>query len=258
MQSLANLKLFMSSIKVVGAGCVTALLAGCFANSLQPVDRTPAAMAQIKTIAVLPPLEPEVYVVENSSDGSLHTGALSTLIATGDQRTLVGGNERLTKLVKQYDTEPLAARLAANIAEQLKHLGYEAQVENGTWRATDVYSPIESDKIKSDADAVLVIQPSRVGFRATSVNGQYQPMLAGRFTLLGKDRKEVLYRGYHSCGWDSLLMAANHWRLSSTKWGFDDFDQMISRPQKPAQALGDCASAVAATVAQDLGPEKGR
>lgn len=218
-------------------------------------NASPAGLARIHTIAVIPALEPEGYSVENIGDYHVHASVLPILIAAGDQHTLPGNGKRLATLIRRHAQTPVTSELATDIAIKLSALSYKAKVEDGTWRPANTSTPIEPGKIKSTADAVLVFQPLLIGFRAKDVNSMYRPVIAGTFTLLGKDRKHVLYRANHACGWGrgsyGPFPASN---ISATKWAFDDYDQMMSRPRIPAEALSACAAAVAATVTADLDP----
>ncbi len=165
---------------------------------------------------------------------------------------MVGGEERLTKLVRLCSAEPASTLLAAGIATRLSQLGYAAHVEETPWPHVDQYSALDFGQLKSSADAVLLIMPTRIGFHAAGIDGKYQPMITAMVTLHGKDRKQLLYRRSHACGWAPALGIGQKEIPCATTWAFADFDQMISQPRKPAEALAEAAAAVAASVAEDL------
>lgn len=220
---------------------VLAVLAGCEVSPARRVDAAPAELARIRTIAVLPSPERETYVLANEGDAHLPDQVLPTLVAAGDQRTLLGGEERLTKLVQQRGA-PVAVLLAADLAPRLTRLGYEARVEAIAWPATVEHPLPDFDKYKVDADAVLVIRTWRARFVAPDLDGAYVPRIYVIATLFGRDRKQVLYRRLHVCCDDASAASS-----------FDDFDAMMSRPGRVSAALAGVAARVAATVAADLG-----
>ena len=218
-----------------------ALLAGCAEDPwTDSVYASPAELARIRTIAVLPSPESEMYFLTNGGDYNLPDNMLPSLVAAGDQRTLLGGEERLTKLANQKrGTE--AELLAADIAARLTRMGYEARVEHISWPATWEHPMPDFGKISLDADAVMVVRPTRVSFLAPSIDSAYVLKIYAVATLFGKDRKQVLYQELHVCCDASAALPR-----------FDDYDAMMSRPGRVADALAGVASGVGAAVAQDL------
>ena len=68
-------------------------------------------------------------------------------------------------------------------------------------------------------------------------------------SMLGKDRKRQLYRGYHAAGWTPK---AEGWKVSSAKVTFSNFDALMADPRASAAALSDAADAIATSIAGDL------
>lgn len=206
-----------------------------------------AALANVKSISVIRPFEPRSYVVTAFDD----TGApVSTaeFRGAGNQQPPSALQEKFTNKVRQSLKAPISTLLADGIAAQLTRMGYAARVEDGPWEVTDDYSTIDFDKVKSSADAVLVIKPTIVALLASDRDARYVPTVTAIVTVLGP-AKEVLYRGFHASGWDPK---GADWRHSSTEWKFDYYDEMASQPQKVADALADAATNISATVAEDL------
>jgi hypothetical protein len=122
-------------------------------------------------------------------------------------------------------------------------------VEDGPWEEADGKFKLSFDKIQSNADAVLVISPTIIGFVATGVTSDYLPTITAVVTLLGKDRKEQLYRGFHASGWQPK---ADGWRNSMAKTTFANFDALMADPTRTAASLSEAATAVTSTVSNDL------
>lgn len=230
-------------------------LAGCGGQGpVFPFDARPGALDKISTVAVI---SPTATAALWRTPPAMHTSGPAVVwtgVAAGNQG--IDADERFFKLVQRYSGAPVSTLLARDVVSQLARMGYEARLEDGPWVAREDYSTKDFDKIKSSADAVLVIQLTYVDFSGAGPSNHYRigPEIGANITLLGRDRngelKQLLYRGFHNC--DARAKRADDWRHSTTQWGFDDFDQMISQPRKPAKALADAASQVAATVAQGL------
>lgn len=220
-------------------------LAAC-AGPVPKIDSSPSALAQVNTIAVIRSREPDTYTVINFGHPGVAFGLIGGLVAAGDQGSK---QDRLTEAVKQNTPAPTASSLADSIAAQLNRQGFEASVEDGPWEEKDGKFVLKFENIKSDADAVLVVSPTMVGFIATGLTSDYMPTITAVATLLGKDRKEQLYRGFHACGWQPK---GDGWRHSSPRTTFANFDELMADPGKTSLALTDAAAEIAVTVAQDL------
>ncbi len=189
----------------------------------------PSTLANIKSIAVIRPFEPRTYAA-TTLDAPVSAAGFR---GAGDQHASSAVQEKFTTRVRQSLKAPISALLADSIAAQLTRMGYAARVEDGPWEVTDDYSTIDFDKIKSSADAVLVIKPTIVALLASDRDAPYVPTVTVIVTILNP-AKEVLYRGFHASGWNPNGAG---WRHSATEWKFDYYDEMASQPQQVADAL---------------------
>lgn len=233
------------AIRSLALIATVAVVTGC-AAPVPRIDASPGAIANVKTIAVIRSPEPKTYTVMNFGHPGMAFGLIGGLVAAADQNSR---QERLTQAVKEKSPIPTSGTLADSIATRLARQGFEAKVEDGPWEESDGRYKLDFEKINSSADTVLVVTPTIVGFIATGVTSDYFPTVTAVVTLLGKDRKEQLYRGFHAAGWGP---AADGWRHTSPKVTFPNFDALMADPAKAAGALSDAASEVAETVAQDL------
>jgi len=222
-----------------------AMITGCV-GPVPKIDSSPSALTNVKTIAVIRSPEPKIYTVANFGHPGMAFGLVGGLVVAADQNSK---QNRLTEAIKEKNTEPTSGSLAESIANQLTRRGFEASVEEGPWEESDGKFKLDFEKITSTADVVLVVAPTIVGFIATGALSDYVPTLAAIVTLLGKDRKEPIYRGFHVAGWKPK---ADGWRHSSPTVTFSNFDALMSDPAKTAVTLSDAASRIAVTVAEDL------
>ncbi|BAL26843.1 hypothetical protein [Azoarcus sp. KH32C] len=221
------------------------VVTGC-AGPVRKIDTSPGALADVKTVAVIRAPEPKTYTVMNFGHPGIAFGLVGGLVAAADQSSK---QERLTKAIKEKAPAQTADALAEGIAGQLQRRGFDARVEDGPWEENDGKFKLEFDKITSSADAVLVVTPTMVGFIATGVTSDYLPTVTAIITLLGKDRKEQLYRGFHAAGWQPK---AEGWRYSPPTETFGNFDALMADPTKTGLALAGAAREIASTVADDL------
>lgn len=210
------------------------------------LDSSPSALAQIKTVAVIRPPEAKTYaVLDFGPHVASAFGLIGGLILASDQNSK---QEKLTQALNDQHAAPSRA-LADDIAAQLTQRGFEAKVEDGPWVEKDGKFTIDLTKINSSADVVMVVTPTVVGFVLPGAGGSFLPTITANVTLLGRDRKETLYRGFHACGWHP---GATGWKYLSTDVAFSDFDKVMEDPKKAASSLDGAATVVAASVAEDL------
>lgn len=213
------------------------------------IDATSAALAPIKTITIIRPPEPRTYTVLNLGHPGMAFGLIGAIIATADRNAK---QEKLTKVFRQQGVG-VSAELAWRISASLTQIGYQCKIEDGPWQEVDDKYDLLFEKIKSDGDAVLVIAPTTIGFFTSGIGGgqynDYLPTITSTITLLGKDRTQQIYRGYHAYGWNP---GAEGWRHTATKKTFSNFNALMSNPKLTAQSLTVAAIGIASTVARDL------
>jgi hypothetical protein len=222
---------------------VCCALAAC--SAVPTVPSKPEVLARIQTVAVIRPPATKTYTVLYIGHPGTGFGLIGGLIAAGDMSSK---QDRLTEALNKEKLS-VPSGLAENIAERLSQQGFQATVEDGPWEAKDGNSKLDFDKIQSSADAVLVILPTVVGFVATHLGSDYFPTVMVVATLLDKDRKTQLYRGYHASGWEQKREG---WKYTPADTSFANFNALMLEPAKTADSLVDAANAVSITIAGDL------
>jgi len=216
-------------------------LTGCV--NLPKQDVNPELLAGKNTIAVIRPPEVVQYIVV---DYEGHPGMAFGLIAAGDMDSK---QKQLTTAMTQLEPPSPSSLLADHVAEQLNKTGYTARVEQGPWKRGEDNADIKFSEIKSDADLVLVLMPTILGFIAPGSFSDYVPSFVTTVILLGKNREEQLYRGFHAYGWKPNV---DGFRFPPASRSFANFDALIAEPVVTANALKDAAPAIAVTIAEDL------
>lgn len=227
---------------------IAALLTAC-ASPVPKIDVAKGGMSGIMTVAVVVAPEPTEYTVMNFGHGGMGFGLIGGLVAAADQA------DKQKRLALKYKSEGVAvnAELANRITAALNASGYAARIETANWVMAGNVQTLAFDKIQSDADAVLVVSPTIVGFVAAGHmvrDNDYMPTLSVVTNLLGKNRTATpIYRGFHLTGWE---IKQDGWRYTPPKRQFPDFASLHDASKDSANSLSEAASMIAATVATDL------
>ena len=239
--------------KWLSAIVIAMLLVAC-AGPVPKIDLAPSAMTNMKTITIVRPPEPKVYAVFNFGHGGMAFGLIGGLVAAADQNSK---QEQLAKTYKENGVS-VCSELSQKIADRLNGLGFNARVEDAPWEEVDGKQILPFKKIISDADAVLVVSPTVIGFVATGLAGGYSndylPTIATVVTLLGRDREAPIYRGYHVTGWK---LGAEGWKYTPPTTTFPNFEALNSNPKVSANSLTDAAEKIANSIATDLKQQQG-
>jgi hypothetical protein len=224
---------------LIAALAVTALV-GCATPEKVAFNKEAANTIESVTI-VLPP-EPKKFTVSNLAHPGIMFGAIGGAIAAADQAN------KENKFSKAAAAEKFAfsAALGKAIGENLSAAGYKVKFHEGQWEEKNGKPVLAVETIPADFDIVLVITPSLVGY--VSSGGDYQPTINAVVTLLARDRKTLLYRGYHSTGWHP----AGDWRHTKATRTFRNFDALMAQPKESTDALALSAAAISLSIAEDL------
>jgi hypothetical protein len=232
--------LALLSVAILNSACV---------GPLPKIEASPTSLESIKTIAVIRPPEPELYTLVNFGHAGLAAlgGVLGGAVASGLQGSTMA---QVTEALKRENPSLISQGLPENIARELNKRGYEAKIEDGPWERNEEGAfKFQFDKTDSSADGVLVIIPTIVGFVSTGLTEDYKPTVIVGVTLLGKNRDEKLYRGFHASGWEPK---GEGWRHSEPKLTFSNLDSILSDQSKAAASLTNAAANIGLTVAEDL------
>lgn len=232
--------------KSVAAGltCAAIVLVGC-ASPVPRIDVAQEKLAKIKTISVVRVPEPKTYTVLNIGHPGVAFGLIGGLIAAADQ------NSKQETLSKAYREQGIAINnvLVAELVKQLNAQGFIAQEQDAPWKEVDNSHSLKFEDIQSTADAVLVVSPTIEGFVSPQGSTSYLPTITAPATLLGDDKKNPMYRGFHAVGWRP---PAEGWRSTEAKNTYPNFGALMADPKASAQSLEDAARDLAQSVSRDL------
>jgi hypothetical protein len=221
-----------------------ALTAGC--SSMTRVELAQDGIAGLRTIDLMMPPEPGDYVVAmENHPGAAVGGVVGGLIIAADQSAKT---DRL-KHALEGQRISISRTMADALVQRLKATGYRVRLVEAPLDRQSISPSVNVASVESDADALLVVTPRTIGFVSANAFTAYEPTVMVEVTLLGRDRKTVLYRGLHSAGRKPLL---GEWRNVSSRRTFPDVDGLIANPAATAAALTEAGTDVARAIADDI------
>lgn len=222
-----------------------ACLVGCATPPLPKVDKAKNALEGVKTITILRPREPREYTVMNFYDpGFVHVSLnLEVSVSASKERQIA-----LTELITQQNFS-FADSLTHTVAQRFKQAGYEVTVQDGPWVEDDGRYILSYADIASDADAVLVIAPTIMGFVSPRDAAGYAPTVTTVMTLLGKDHQTPLYKGYLAAGWKP---SEEGWQYAYSTKAFPSFEAVVADPGQAVASLKQACNAIANLAARQI------
>lgn len=224
-------------------------LAGCASAPKQALDKT--AAQSIRTIAVVEAREPSKYVTLNFGHPGMMFGAIGGAIAGASMED--NATKFTNKLrAKQFE---VGKHLSDKTAEKLAASGYRVVRVPDVREVKDDKIILDYKKIHTDADAILNVMPTMVGYVSTSGFNDYIPALGVIVELVsnsnGKDEVNRLYQDRFMFGWEP---SAGSWIHvpSPANFSYSNFDDLMNRSDVAATGLLAGAELVADRLARDI------
>ncbi|MEP6791119.1 MAG: hypothetical protein ABI907_07095 [Ramlibacter sp.] len=221
-----------------------ALLTACAAPTPK-VNLAADAVAPGQAITLIRPPEIKTFTIYAPHIG-MAFGAIGGLVAGAHMASRA---ETVRELVIGQKLN-VSDALADAVARELRAAGYRVNVQTGTWIETNGRLTPDLDKLDPSWDRVMYVAPAIVGFWANGLTGNYQPAVRVRATLMGADRKRLLYDAHHVTG---IELKGDGWIIvPSAGEGFASFDALIARPPATAASLRQGIDQIARSVARDM------
>jgi len=221
-----------------------ALTAGC--APMTRVELAQDGVAGLRTIDLVMPPEPGDYVVAmENHPGAAVGGAVGAVISIADQTA----KTNRVKQALEGQRISVSHTMADALVQRLKATGYRVRLVEAPWVQQSAPPTVDVGSIQSEADALLVVTPRTIGFVTANAFTAYEPTVMAEVTLLGRDRKTVLYRGLHSAGRKPAL---GEWRNVASRRTFADVDGLTANPAATASALTEAGTDVARAIADDI------
>ena len=210
------------------------------------VELAQDGIAGLRSIDVVMPPEPEDYVVAmENHPGAAVGGVVGGVIIAADQTA----KTNRVKQALQGQRMSVSRTMADALIQRLRATGYHVRLIEVPLDRQSVSPSINVAAVESDADALLVVTPRTIGFVTANAFAAYEPTVMAEVTLLGRDRKIVLYRGLHSAGRKPLI---GEWRNVPARRTFADVDGLVANPGTTAAALTEAGTDVAQAIADDI------
>lgn len=233
------------SVRSIAVACIAIVLSAC-AAPLQRVDADAVKLAPVRSIAVIRAPEPKSFTVLNIGHVGGAFGIIGAAIAEADRAS------KESKLSEAFKAQGMRINglFADGLVRRLTEMGYDARVEDGTWQEEGGKYKLPTEKIASTADAVVVPEPQLIGFVSPQDSTDYMPTVRIVATVLGKNRNEVLYRGYYSAG--APVIFPEGWKHLPPVARFPNFDALMADTKVSAESIVNAGAALAEAVASEL------
>lgn len=227
-------------------GLICSLLLSACAAPLNKVDLSAQTMSDIKRIDIVKMPEPKQYAVLNVGGAGAMFGLVGALATSAD------ADDKMKRITSQFNQAKLQPNeeLAKTLADKLTGKGYQVRIIEAPWHANEQggYS-LEFKDIQSDADAVLVPTVTINGFVSPADSTDYLPTTTVDAVMLASNKKDILYHGYHTSGWNP---GAKGWTVIPPKRVFANFDDIIFHVQESGDAMLNGSRDVADSISHDI------
>lgn len=222
-----------------------AALSACASVPKQALDQ--GAARKIGKIALVDARDPAKYTVLNFGHPGMLFGAIGGAAAGADMETK---GTQFTGAVRTKGLD-VAARLSEKIAQNLSRNGYQVHRAAAAWEQKDGKQVLNYKAIQTDADAILNVTPTMVGYVSTHGFNSYIPAVGVIAEMVGKNGSDVLYRELFMYGWEP---SAGQWvhlpAPESSRFG--SFQELMEHSAAAGAALIAGADAVSERVAKDF------
>jgi hypothetical protein len=225
-------------------------LAGCASAPKQALDKT--AAQSIRTIAVVEAREPSKYVTWNFGHPGMMFGAIGGAIAGA---SMEDNATKFTNKLRARQFE-VSKRLSDKTAAKLAASGYRVVRVPDVREIKNDMIILDYKKIDTEADAILNVTPTMVGYISTHGFNDYIPALGVYVELVdsgnGKHEVSRLYQDRFMFGWEPSAGGWTH-VPSPANFSYANFDDLMNRSDAAAAGLLAGAELIADKLASDIG-----
>jgi hypothetical protein len=223
------------------------VLAGCAAVPKQALDQD--AARSIRKIAVIEAREPVKYVVLNFGHPGMLFGAIGGAAAGA---AMEANGTQFTNALRDKGFG-ISKRLSDKAASTLAAVGYEVIRVPDVREVKDDKIVLDYRNVQTDADAILNVTPTMVGYISTRGFNDYVPAVGVIVELVskGKDQVNRLYQDRFMFGWEP---SAGQWIhvAAPPAYRYSSFENLMSRSAEAGEGLLMGAELVSERLAKDL------
>lgn len=143
-----------------------------------------------------------------------------------------------------------ATRMTGAVVDALNSQGFQAQVLEGVKRLPDAPNNIDASKLPTK-DPVLLVYFNEVGMYSSRFSMDYLPKMNVYAQLMDSGKDDMGYFDYVYYGADAR--GAESWSVpADPKFKWASFNDMVSQPQKVAEAYDAGVDSIATRLAVNL------
>lgn len=241
------MSLIRSGHRNLWMACALALgLSGC--ASVPKIELDQNETQNIKTIALLNVAEPQSEQVANMGGSAALFGLVGGLIQGA---TNISHSKSYSKLVADRNIQ-FSPDIVKTITDQLTASGYQVIYLNDQKPA--VGSDGKSDdfsSIHTDADAILAVWFTTIGYVSPPYSVNFQPWVAVRARLLDAKTKRDLYFKTFSGGYE-MKVENSIYIPADSRYQYQSFGELTSAFNESVRGLKESACTIADYITKDL------
>jgi hypothetical protein len=211
---------------------VLSSLVSCASVPKQAFDKKDAA--PVKRIALLQVAEPNDYLVQNMGGAAMAFGLIGGLIAAADASSK---SDLFTQKMKEQKLT-LRGQMAQAIAERLNAQGYEVVYLSDQRPRVKEDKNADYSQIKTDADAILDVWFTVVGYLSPQGSPDYQPWIGTVARLVAANDGSQLY--FQSFNYGAKLGYSRdtiEYLPAESKYAYRSFDALMTNSDEAIQGL---------------------
>lgn len=164
----------------------------------------------------------------------------------------IADNIKSSEFTRQLDQARLSAatRMTGAVVAALNAQGFQAQVLEGVQRPADAPNNIDASKLPTK-DPVLLVYFNEVGMYSSRFSLDYVPKINVYAQLMDSGKDDLGYFDYVYYGADAR--GSESWSVpADPKFRWSSFNDLVSQPQKVAEAYDAGVDAIATRLAVNL------
>jgi hypothetical protein len=233
------------STSCFAAGLLTFSLAAC--ASVPRIEMDAASSVRIQKIALLKVPPAPSPTVTNSGGAAGMFGAFGALVQVG----MNASNGSAYADAVADGTRKLAPGITGSLAEVLARDGYQVVIPEQEPTVANSGDTVDLSSIQTDADAILAVWFTQVGYVSPPRSPYYQPFVVVKARMIDARSRGDLYFKTFSSGYD-VDVKNSVYILTGGGYRYGTFQELMGSAAESFQGLVDATETVAVHVGADL------
>lgn len=227
------------------AGLVALGMGGCV--SVPRVEMDKASSARIAKVALLKVAPAPSPTVTNTGGAAVAFGLVGALVQVG----VNSSHGKIYATAVGERTATLAPDMMAALADALAQGGYEVVTPETEIIVAEGGDDVDLSSVQTDADAILAVWFTRVGYVSPPGSTSYQPWVVVKARMVDARSRGDLYFKTFSAGYD-MRVSNSVYIEGGERFRYGSFDDLMARATGSVDGLFSATRAIATHVSADL------